>query len=219
MTSSNIRFLGISSAALAIAVGAALYLVPEFASSTPSRATTGTGGHGDPAPQHFQLAQAQTDSRTSGSATGSSLPGGASALNETYEDWRVACAQDTGAKRCVQSQVQAQQNGQRVLAIELNTPSENTVSGTLVLPFGLALESGVTFQVDDNTAMQPLRFRTCVPVGCLVSVTLDASTLTALRAGTALKVNATADDGTPAQFSISLRGFGAALDRVQSLAG
>ncbi|WP_291159974.1 hypothetical protein [Ensifer sp. SSB1] len=38
MTSSNIRFLGLSSAVLAIAVGVALYLVPEFASSSPTQA-------------------------------------------------------------------------------------------------------------------------------------------------------------------------------------
>ena len=40
-----------------------------------------------------------------------------------------------------------------------------TVSGTLVRPFGLALDSGVAFQIDDGPAMQPIRFRTCVPDG------------------------------------------------------
>lgn len=218
MTSNSIRYLGLSSTALAIAVSAALYLVPKLASSTPSRAAPVTGDHDDPAPQRFQLAQAQTESRTAGGTAASSLPGGASSLNETYQDWSVACAQDTSAKRCVLSQVQAQQNGQRLLAIELNAPTANSVSGTLVLPFGLALEPGVTFQVDDKPAMQPVHFHTCVPVGCLVSVAFDAPTLVALRAGAALKVKAVAVGGASAPFSISLQGFGTALDRVETLA-
>lgn len=155
--------------------------------------------------------------QTSGGATASGLPGGASSLNETYLDWRVACAAQGATKRCVLSQVQTQQNGRRVLAIELNAPSTSTVSGTLVMPFGLALDSGVTFQIDDRPAMPPLRFRTCVPAGCLVNVNFDAATIAALRAASTLKLKATADDGTSAPLSISLHGFGAAFDRIGAL--
>ncbi|WP_083222795.1 invasion associated locus B family protein [Ensifer sp. LC163] len=46
---------------------------------------------------------------------------------ETYRDWRVACVQQGTDKQCAMSQVQTQQNGQRVLAIELSAPSGNTV--------------------------------------------------------------------------------------------
>ncbi|KFL26207.1 hypothetical protein JP74_15025 [Devosia sp. 17-2-E-8] len=161
----------------------------------------------------MEVAQAQT-----GGAAGSTLPGGASSLNETYKDWRVACQVANNTKRCVMSQQQAQQNGQRVLAIELNAPSGNVVTGTLVLPFGLALDSGVTFQIDEKPAMPPIRFRTCVPGGCLVNVNFDAPTLVALRASAILKIKATADGGAAAPFSISLQGFGTALDRVVALA-
>jgi len=148
----------------------------------------------------------------------SSLPGGASSLSETYKDWRVACIQQGTAKRCAMSQIQTQQNNQRILAIELNALNGNAVSGTLVLPFGLALESGAMLQIDDKPAMQPLRFRTCLPDGCLLPVTFDAATLVTLRSGTALKVKAAADGGAAALFSISLQGFATALDRVGALA-
>jgi hypothetical protein len=80
------------------------------------------------------------------------LPGGATSLQEIYQDWRVACQVADNAKRCVLLQQQNQQNGQRVLAIELNAPVGNTVTGTLALPLGLALDAGVTFQIDDNPA-------------------------------------------------------------------
>ena len=143
---------------LLLGAGAALYAVQVDAASTPVQTTATTDGFTDPAPQRLQLAQAQP--ATGG---GSVLPGGASSLNETYRDWRVTCVQQGTAKRCALSQAQAQQNGQRVLAMELSAPTANTVSGTLVLPFGLALDSGVAFQIDDKPAMAPIRFRTCLP--------------------------------------------------------
>ncbi|MDW6023350.1 invasion associated locus B family protein [Mesorhizobium sp. BAC0120] len=210
---SKIRFIGYSClAAIAIAGGVTTWLVSEGGVATPSQAASVNENHEDPAPQRLQLAPVPT---TGG---GSTLPGGASSLTETYKDWRVACVQQGTAKRCAMSQVQTQQNGQRVLAVELSPPSGNTISGTLVMPFGLALDSGVAFQIDDNPAMQPIRFRTCVPGGCLVNISFDAPTLVALRAGAALKVKATADGGASAPFSISLQGFGTALDRVAALA-
>ena len=152
------------------------------------------------------------------SQVASTLPGGASSLNETYRDWQVACSQQNNAKRCALSQSQAQQNGQRVLTIELNAPTGNTVAGIVVLPFGLALDKGVTLQIDDKPAGPPLRFRTCLPVGCVVPVSFDASALTTLRVGGARKVKATTDGGRDAPFSIPLQGFATALDRVAILA-
>jgi invasion protein IalB len=218
MMTSKVRFFGTGSvAALTIAAGVTVHMVAGVAVSTPSQADSITDSHDNPTPQRFELAQAQSGGQPAGGNTASGLPGGASSLNETYKDWRATCAQQGNQKRCVLSQVQAQQNGQRVLAIELNAPNGNTVSGTLVLPFGLALDSGVTFQIDDKPAMQPLRFRTCVPAGCLVSVTFEAPTLVALRAGTALKVRAVADGGGATPFSISLQGFATALDRMAVL--
>lgn len=215
--SRKIRFIGYSTiAAVAIAGATTFWLASEGVISTPSFAASVTDSHDDPAPQRFEVAQAQSTGQAS-AGTASGLPGGASSLNETYKDWRVACAQQGNQKRCVLSQAQAQQNGQRVLAIELNAPSGNSVGGTLVLPFGLALDAGVTFQIDEKPAMQPVRFRTCMPGGCLVSVSFDAPTIVALRSGTALKVKATADGGGAAPFSISLQGFATALDRVATL--
>lgn len=147
-----------------------------------------------------------------------SLPGGASSLQETYQDWQVACQIVNNAKHCALVQQQSQQNGQRVLAMELIAPNGNAINGTLLLPFGLALDAGVIIQVDDKPAMPAVRFRTCVPAGCLVNVSFDAATIAALRAGAALKIKATADGGAVMPLTISLKGFGSALDRVAALA-
>lgn len=207
------RVFGLSTiATLLLGMGVALYAMPGVAvSETTSRLLMTTGRVDDPAPQRFEVAQAQT-------GTASTLPGGASSLNETYRDWRVACVQQGATKQCTMSQAQAQQNGQRVLAIELGAPSGNAVTGTLILPFGLALDSGVIFQIDEKPPMPPVRFRTCIPAGCLVNVSFDATTIATLRAGSTLKIKATAEGGAATPFSISLQGFGTALDRVATLA-
>jgi len=169
----------------------------------------------DPAPQRLKLAGSQGESRKAGADSG--LPGGASSLNETYRDWRVVCVQQDAGKRCAFSQILARQDGQRILAIELDAPDGDRLSGRLVLPFGLSIDAGVTLQVDDGAPMPPLRFRTCMPGGCIVDVRFDAPTLGALRAGATLKVSALADGGATVPFSISLQGFGTALDRVEAL--
>lgn len=152
-------------------------------------------------------------------APASTLPGGASSLQETYQDWQVACVQQEAGKRCAMLQQQAQQNGQRILSVELvPAAGQNVLGGALVLPFGLALEAGVTLQVDETGAPQPQRFSTCLPAGCLVPLSFNEAMLGGLRSGTALNVNATAmANGQPVALSVSLAGFSAALERAQSL--
>ncbi len=146
------------------------------------------------------------------------LPGGASSLNETYKDWQVSCTLQGNLKRCSMSQQQVnQQSRQRMLAIEITTVATNKSEGILMLPFGLALDAGVKLQIDDGGTGQPIRFRTCLPAGCLVPLSFDAATVAGLRRATALKVIATADGGTATPFSISLQGFGTALDRIAVL--
>ena len=86
------------------------------------------------------------------------------------------------------------------------------------MPFGLALSSGATLQIDDKPAGQPLPFRTCLPVGCVVPVSFEAPTLALLRVGGAIKIKAVTDGGQDAPFSISLKGFASAFDRVAALA-
>jgi invasion protein IalB len=149
----------------------------------------------------------------------SPLPNGASSLQETYEDWRVACVVAEAGKLCALSQQQARQDGQRVLAIELVPQPEGPVTGSLVLPFGLSLDAGAVLQIDDQEPRPALRFSTCLPVGCIVPVSFDEALLAALREGGALKLHVTPIDAAqPLTLSISLKGFAAALERTRVLA-
>jgi invasion protein IalB len=148
---------------------------------------------------------------------GPTLPGGASSLQEAYQDWSLAC--QSTPRACVVSQQQAQQNGQRVMAIELQRGEADNVSGNLVLPFGLLLDAGVTLQIDDGQAREPLRFSTCLPAGCLVPLGFDPEAVAALRVGTVLKINVKSADQKDVALSVSLKGLSAALDRLEALAG
>lgn len=152
-------------------------------------------------------------------AGGSALPGGASSLQESYQDWQVSCISQGAAKRCSMSQQQVHPDSrQRILAIELGASEPGKVTGALVLPFGLALDAGAAIKVDEGASAEGLRFRTCVPAGCVIPLDLDPSLISAMRAGASLQVSAsTAEGGQPVAFSISLKGFSSALDRTVAL--
>src|SRR6266699_1375975 len=88
------------------------------------------------------------------------LPGDATSLQELHGDWRVACAQQNGRKVCALSQQQTDpKTRQLLLAIELNAPATDKAEGTLILPFGLALQRPITLPVDGATTGPELRVR------------------------------------------------------------
>jgi len=150
-------------------------------------------------------------------ASNAALPAGATSIQEGYEDWRVACAQQGQATQCSMSQQQLQQNGQMVLAIEL-TKSDAGASGNLVLPFGLDLSQGAVLQIDDGAPLPLQAFKTCLPVGCIVPVSFDAATLDGLGKGKVLKISVAASDTEhKTTFGVSLKGFISAFNRITAL--
>jgi len=157
------------------------------------------------------------------------LPGGATSLSETHGNWRLQCAgpaavnpaavagSATVSCTVIQEQSDAQ-SGRRVLAMQLSA-AESGLTGTLVLPLGLLLESGTVLVIDEAAPLAPLRFRTCLPAGCVVELRFDQATTAALRDAEEMKLTVTADDGTAASFGVPLDGLGAALDRAAQILG
>ncbi|ANP90157.1 invasion associated locus B family protein [Rhizobium leguminosarum] len=146
------------------------------------------------------------------------LPNGASSLQETYQDWRLSCAVRDNARACAILQDQSQQNGQRLLAVELGMRSDGAVA-TLLLPFGILLDPGIAPQIDDQPPLSALRFRTCLPTGCVAVFPIDAETLLKLRTGSVLRLKVTTAAQTALTFPVSLRGLAAAIDRLGALGG
>jgi invasion protein IalB len=208
-----------ASAAVVVAVGAMAIVLAATGgpSKQPSVSLSISAPPASPPAASTDLRLAQATTPAAGSSA-STLPGGASALQETYDDWQVACGQQGAVKHCAMVQQQiSKENRQRVLDIEL-WPAGDKLEGALMLPFGLALDQGVTLQVDDGTPGQPLHFRTCLPGGCVVPLSFDAGSLAPLLHGTALKVKAVVDGGGIAPFTISLKGFSGAYNRAVALA-
>lgn len=149
-----------------------------------------------------------------------SLPGGASAIQETYGAWTVSCRLAEGRKACTFSQVRGnQQTGQRSFAIELRSPADGKIEGVLVLPFGLALSAGVKLALDDKPLGRTVPFSTCVPDGCLAPVSFPSIATDAIKKAKVLTIAATPASGAEAvTFSLALDGFTAALARIAELA-
>ncbi|TPK75654.1 invasion associated locus B family protein [Mesorhizobium sp. B2-4-15] len=146
-----------------------------------------------------------------------SLPNGASSLQETYQDWQLACSMQDNARVCTVTQDQTQKNGQRLLAVELRVGQKGGLIGTLLLPFGILFDPGVTPQIDDQPPMAQQRLRTCLPTGCIVVFPIDRPTLGKMKVGSVLKLNVTTAAETPLTFPVSLNGLSAALDRMVAL--
>lgn len=147
------------------------------------------------------------------------LPNGASSINEVYGDWTVDCRITDGRRQCVLTQSQGnRQTNQRVFAIELRTPKDGKMEGTILMPFGPKLENGAILRLDDKDLGQGLRFSTCTPAGCLLPVSFPAVATDAMKTGktlTAAALNLSTND--PVTFDISLAGFAAALARIGEL--
>jgi len=155
-----------------------------------------------------------------------SSPASASALKEMHGDWSVTCADrvqgQAQAKACVVSQTQIDPTShQRVVTMEIApslSPTGETAA-TVLMPFGLVLDRGVALQIGDAPVGAPARFQTCLPVGCVVQLRLDAKTLSMMRSGTSIKmVGVAASDGRRMLFTLPLTGLGAAVDRAVALA-
>lgn len=163
-------------------------------------------------------AQAQAQAQDPSQKT-VALPGGASALNETFQDWQVTCASPQGTKRCAVSQQQTDsKTQQRVLAVELQ-PHGEAAEGMLILPFGLDLDKGITLKAGETQIGSTLRFKTCLPQGCIAALSFDQKTLELLHKAPSVTVSVSSGDtGQVLSLQVSLKGFAPALNRAAALA-
>jgi invasion protein IalB len=147
------------------------------------------------------------------------LPNGASSISETYSEWTVNCRLVEAQKQCLLVHAQGNdQTGQRVFAVELRTPKDGKTEGTILMPFGLKLDSGAILKLDDKDLGQGLRFSTCLPQGCLVPVSLPTVATDAMKKAKTLTVaSLNLNSGEVVAFNVPLEGFAAATARLAEL--
>jgi invasion protein IalB len=106
-----------------------------------------------------------------------------------YQDWVGICAEVQGQERCEIQQVLNMENEQGNTRLLRATVSkmDNQLIMQLLLPLGLDVRPGVVMQIDEGAEFGA-PFLTCVQEGCLVALPLDEGRLTAMRAGSSVKV-------------------------------
>ena len=147
-------------------------------------------------------------------------PVGASSLTEVYGDWTVTCARGDAADaktECAVMQAQGSK-GRREFAIEIRPPAEGRAQGFILMPFGLAIEPGVTFKLDEAVLGKGAPYLSCGQDGCLVPISLPTLATDTMKTAKILAVSATKPDAKePTVISVTLAGFANALARASAL--
>ncbi|MCJ2054569.1 invasion associated locus B family protein [Methylobacterium sp. J-070] len=148
-------------------------------------------------------------------------PAGASMVSESYGDWTMTCTRPGDKVSCLVAQSQGDsQTGRRKFALELQTPVEGRSEGLVLMPFGLAVEPGVSFKLDEQTLGKGAPYTMCGAEGCFVSISFPTLALDGMRNAKKLFVTGQKASGSdPATIEVPLSGFPQALDRAVALSG
>jgi len=148
-------------------------------------------------------------------------PNGARSVSESYGDWTMNCTREETRTDCVVIQSQGdRRTGRRQFSVELRSPKEGRAEGLILMPFGLQIEPGVTFKLDDRALGKGAPYSSCVADGCLVPISLPTLATDAMKTGQNLTVSATKPDAKePAVLTVPLSGFAAAFARATAFGG
>ncbi|AQX18021.1 MULTISPECIES: invasion associated locus B family protein [Bartonella] len=166
------------------------------------------------------VAFAQSTKPTTTKLSEASLPNGASSLTETYGLWNVNCNLQDGKKVCFMYRQEVNDQNRVILAMNISSNSDGTLTGTLTVPFGILVSKPIRLQVDGGKNVIETNIRTCIPAGCIVPVAFDKNYVAALRAGKKLNLAMTVSTpGEPAlnDLFVQLSGFSDALNRFIAL--
>ncbi|BAU91966.1 invasion associated locus B family protein [Methylorubrum populi] len=145
-------------------------------------------------------------------------PAGASSVSESYGDWTMNCNRAEARTDCVIIQSQGdRRTGKRLFSFELRPPKEGKSEGLILMPFGLQIEPGVSFKLDDRQLGKGAPFSFCVTDGCLVPVSLPTLATDTMKTATNLTISATKPDAKePTIITVPLSGFAAAFARASA---
>ncbi len=175
-----------------------------------------------PAPAEAKSAPAEAAPAAAASAPAhAAWPTGASTVSESYGDWTMTCTRPSEKITCIVAQSQGDsQTGRRKFGFELQTPANGRSEGIVLMPFGLSIEPGVTFKLDEQALGKGAPYTACGPDGCFVPISFPTLALDGMRAAKTLLVIGQKSGGSDATtITVPLKGFAQALDRAVALSG
>lgn len=148
-------------------------------------------------------------------------PAGASSVTESYGDWSMTCTHPGETVTCIVAQSQGDsKTGRRKFGIELQTPKDGRAEGIVLMPFGLSIEPGISFKLDEQTLGKGAPYTACGPDGCFVPISFPTLALDGMRTAKKLFVIGHKSSGSDdATITVPLEGFAQALDRAVALSG
>lgn len=148
-------------------------------------------------------------------------PVGASSVSESYGDWTMSCVRPSDKVQCAVAQSQGDsKTGRRRFGIELQAPRDGRSEGTVLMPFGLSIEPGVTFKLDEQALGKGAPYISCSSEGCLVPISFPTLATDGMRAAKTLTVTGQkAGASEPAIITVPLEGFPQAFARAVALSG
>ena len=170
-------------------------------------------------PAEAKPVEAATHAAPGPAATHAAWPTGASTVSESYGDWTVTCTRPNEKVTCIVAQSQGDsQTGRRKFAVELQAPADGRSEGLVLMPFGLAIEPGVTFKLDEQTLGKGAPYTMCSVDGCFVPISFPTLALDGMRNAKKLLVSGQKASGSdPATIEVPLAGFSQAIDRAVAL--
>ena len=134
--------------------------------------------------------------------------------------WVVNCSSGSSgtALECQMSQnLTESKTGQRVLTVTIRRqPTDGALAMLLALPHGLFIPVGVTYQIDSG-AKVPVAIQTSDQNGAYAAVPVNAEFIGALKGGTNINIGMESVTRSPVSIPVSLAGFTAAVDKLNSL--
>ena len=148
-------------------------------------------------------------------------PTGATSVSESYGDWTVSCVKPQDRPACIVVQSQGDsKTGQRKFGFELSTPKDGRSEGVVLMPFGLSIEAGIAFKLDEQNLGKGAPYTSCSAEGCMVSISFPTLATDGMRTAKTLTVTGQKANSTEAApVTVPLAGFPAAFDRAVALGG
>ncbi|MEN3930876.1 invasion associated locus B family protein [Microvirga sp. W0021] len=127
-------------------------------------------------------------------------------------DWVKQCGPNEEV--CITAREFVSNDDQPVLAFamtEIKTPQGKERRARFLLPFSLALESGIRFSID-RSGFTPGKFQVCMPNGCFAEVVLKDDQIKTMKTGKVFNISVRNAAGGEIVFAVPAEGFAKAFD-------